>query len=398
MRIGEENRTKRRDEAVLLRGFYLRVLRRWYLLPLSVLAGALIGAAVYYCVHVIYAPAREYAGGARLYLEFSPDAAGNARDFYNAWTWRELITSDEILNTAMGELIEAGVSEERERTGDGLSKDHVAVKKEDDELWLVSQDLPENEMITRAEVLESTMVRLPSDLRVMMLTVTHRDPAFVNHVLTAMTDALVTFGENNENFREIRVLETTPALMVVTTDRTRTAVIWGGVLGFLICLFLLFLYYAMDDALYDPEMCGRRFDVPVLGVLSGRQGQPDEEFAGLMKRELRAGSEARLKSVRRAAILTASGREHESVRVGNALTDALGAHFLDGACAFVSVSDASELTAGGFDAAIVAVPFGKRNGAYADHLLAELVTQRIPVAGLVLYDVDLRYLKILYGM
>ncbi|MBR5116100.1 MAG: hypothetical protein IK096_03445, partial [Lachnospiraceae bacterium] len=59
-------------EAVSLRGYYLRVLSRWYLIPLGALIGAFLGAGIYLLYHAAFTPAREYAAGARLYLEFSP--------------------------------------------------------------------------------------------------------------------------------------------------------------------------------------------------------------------------------------------------------------------------------------------------------------------------------------
>lgn len=414
---------KRGTEPVLLRGFYLRLIRRWYLVPAAVIAGALVGILLYFCIHVVFAPAREYAAGARLYLEFAPDAAGNARDLYNAWTWKELVTSDDILGSAMNELIDEGLAEEAQRESSVVRTDGSAARSEDDELLLVPGP---GETLTRAKVLSSVTVRLPSDLRVMMLTVRHRDPAVADHILQAMTNALVRYGEMNENFREIRVLESTPALLLVEKDRTLRACLFGAVCGLLLSIFCLYLFFALDDALYDPEMCARRFDPPVLGLLPGTRQkacrtdlltQAGKEF----ERELRAACAKQLSGIRTLGVLAVTSKEGDSTRICSALTSVLGERFMEGSCQIRAISSAAVLKgelytdhtdgpeAGGTEKAtdgspsvpervVLGIPAGKRCSALADHLIGVLAAQQIPVAGILLYDTDLSYLVRLYGM
>ena len=376
-------------EVVSLRGYYLRILSRWYLIPLGALVGALIGVGIYLCQHVVFAPAREYAAGARLYLEFSPEAAENAQDYYNAWTWKELITSDEILDAAMGELIAGGLSEESQRTSDAVRTDGSAVKTEDDELVLVP-GTPSG-MLTRAEVLSSVTIRLPSDLRVMMLTVTRHDADSADAILEAMIKALAAFGESNRNFTEIRVLEQTPALLVVTKDQTGRAAILGAVLALIICAFALFLKYAVDDALYDPETCGKRYSQPMLGVLGREAGGPTEQF----ERELQTGCHAALTGAGDIIILAASADGRESGRLCDRLTAILSADLQERGIRLIPADHVSEASG---DAAIVCVPYGKAGSSLAEHILTALAVRKIPVIGLILYDADMRYLKRLYGL
>ncbi len=376
-------------ETVSLRGYYLRVLSRWYLIPLSALLGALIGAGIWLCVHVVFAPAREYAAGSRLYLEFAPDAAGNAKDYYNAWTWKELITSDEILDTAMEELIAAGLADADQATTAAVKTDGSAVKTEDDELVLVPGK--NNRNLTRAEVLASVTVRLPSDLRVMMLTVTRHDPDSADAILSAMVSSLAAFGENNPNFSQIRTLEQTPALLVVTTDRVGRAAILGAVLALVLSVFLLCLRHAIDDALYDPETCGRRYGQAMLGVLGREAGEPTERF----EKELKAGCGKALAGAGDIVVLAASADGKESGRLCDRLTALLGSDLSEGGCRLVPANHIAEAAG---DAAIVCVPYGKAGSSLAEHILSALAVRKIPVVGLILYDADMRYLKRLYGL
>lgn len=386
------------DGRVLLKSYYLRLFPRLLLLPVFFLAGALIAAAVYFCVHVVYGPGRVYAGGARLYLEFSPDAAGNARDFYNAWTWKELITSDEILDTAMGELIGQGLSPKEQGSGTVLTSDGTTVKSEDDELVLISGDTAAG--ITRAEVLESVTVRMPSDLRVMMLTVTNRDRDRTDAILKAMLTALTRYGETNEVFREIRVLESTPALLMVFADRTVNAVIFGGILGAIVGLFILLLKQAADDAVYDPESAGRRFGLPVLGIVPAEKSAGSEKTAEEEARylaELTAAIRRRLPETGQSVFFSA-GKPEDAERVCAGLEKAAGSS-PDGQSSRIAA--VRELTAQTgeipYQAAVLGIPWGRQAGARAEHLLSVCDALELPVSGLVLYDADLRYLRRLYG-
>lgn len=387
-------------EAVSLRAFYLRLLQVWYLLPLCILTGAVIGYVVYFCVHVVYAPAREYAGGARLYLEFSPDAAGNARDYYNAWTWKELITGDEILDVAMRQLIDAGYADEQEATNQVLPYDGTTAQIKDDELQLIPAVLSDGS-ITRAEVLRSVTVKLPSDLRVMMLTVTNHDPARANLILSAMTAALSSFGETNENFRDIRVLETTPALLLMTTDRTTPAVVLGALLGFLFGIFGLFVRYSCDDALYDTEMCARRFGQPVLGLLPRARDREDERLTSLVagsEGELRATCAKVLAGAHRIAVFAAAEETDAAAKLTEDLKEKLGSRFGEGSCEWVTLTGAAELAEEGYDAAVIGIPCGRRGCARVDHILSVLQTRDVTRCATILYDADLRYLKRLYRL
>lgn len=385
------------DQRVLLKGVYLRLLPRLLLIPLFFLVGALLGAAVYYCAHVIYGPGRKYAGGARLYLTFSKAAAPDSKDYYNAWTWKELITSDEILDVAMNRLITQGLSSTQQASGDAVGADGTTVKTQDDELVLISGNTENG--ITRAEVLESVVIHMPSDLRVMMLTVTNRDRERADAILDAMLTALTGYGETNAVFDEIRVLESTPALLLIYEDRTKNAVIFGGVLGAVIGLFILLLLGAMDDAVYDPESAGRRFDAAVLGVVPGGKRDPSEKTARDAERfaaELSAALEKHLTDRGQVAVLTA-GKKEDANDLCAKLLESAGEVLKKKECS-VSALDEMNLTGDlPFANAVLGIPCGKQAGARAEHLLAVLDTVKLPIAGIVLYDADLRYLRCLYG-
>lgn len=55
------------------------------------LAGALLGGGLYLIVHVAFAPARVYEGVSKVYLTFAADDDGDAYQYYNGYTWNDLM-------------------------------------------------------------------------------------------------------------------------------------------------------------------------------------------------------------------------------------------------------------------------------------------------------------------
>ena len=94
------------DESLNLRSFYLRLLRKIWIIPVAALVGALLAAGLYTLVTVTFGPAKTYKAVARLYISFAYDEnKGSLVDYYNAYTWdKELLPTDDILNPIISEL------------------------------------------------------------------------------------------------------------------------------------------------------------------------------------------------------------------------------------------------------------------------------------------------------
>ena len=70
------------------------------------LAGGLLAGGLYFIVHVLYAPAREYEAVSKLYLTFAADDDGDAYQYYNGYTWNDLMKTEPILDKVMEGLPE----------------------------------------------------------------------------------------------------------------------------------------------------------------------------------------------------------------------------------------------------------------------------------------------------
>lgn len=191
------------------------------------LAGAALAGGVYVLVHVVYAPAREYEAVSKLYLTFAADDDGDAYQYYNGYTWNDLMGTEPIFDKIMA-------------------------------------NLPKE--FERADVKEAIAADILSDIRLLTVTVTTHDPDQTEKIIRASEDALIRFGEEMVEFDQIEVIDHGQTALVAVEDETVRAVIAGAVVGFLLSLLGLAFARVMDDSVYVPSDFEKRYPYPVLGV------------------------------------------------------------------------------------------------------------------------------------
>ncbi len=351
------------NEIVNLRAFYLRLLRKVWLIPLAAVIGAVIGGIIYFLATVVYAPARNYKADSTLYIYFAYDEdKGSQVDYYNAYTWNTLIKTDEdVIGVVMDNLGAMGYTDDR------FAKDKVVAA--------LSADIP-------------------SDVRVMILTVTAPDKESCEAILAAADNALVMYGESNTAFKQIKLLGKTEAGLEVITDRTVTAVILGAVCAVILMMLIELLIESMDDAIYVPEDAEKRYGLPVLGVMT-TQGETPAFF----RNEILALSEKYLHDASRVAVLSVDDRNDDTMAaaatermkeiVGNNFGK-LGIELIPMASPSIDAESVKKLDP--VDGAVIMVSMGKRNGAMTQHMISLLRKLNCPVMGIVLTDADKNFL------
>jgi capsular polysaccharide biosynthesis protein len=308
------------DEELNQRSRYLRILRRIWIIPaaaavlgLVFFAGSMLSAA-------LSAGNRQYQAVSKLYIDFAKDDTGTVYDYYNGATWTDLLTADPDISDTIVQNLPVGT-------------DLAAVKAE-----------------AKAEIL--------TDIRLLTVTVTDRDPQRAADIRDAVDEALVHFGDTAKEFTSIRLLSTEEPQLVTVSYRTGNAVLLGVFLGALAGLFFLLITETLDDAVYVPEDAERRYGLPVLGITAkaGQETTPEQ------KRELQEN------------------------------TDHLGAA---GACS-VSAEDTPDYGKLRENGAILEVVFGKKDGTKTDHLLSQLKKQDCRVYGIIIRDADETFLERYY--
>lgn len=214
-------------------------LKKIWLVLLCAFAGAAFAGGLYFLLHVVYAPAREYEAVSKLYLEFATDDDGDAYQYYNGYTWNDLMGTEPIRNKIMEQL-------------PGMEQN---------------------------EVREAVAADILSDIRLLTVTVTTHDAEKTQALIRAAEDALVRFGNEMAEFEEIRVIEHGQAGLVALEDETVRAVLLGAAAGVLFCLLGLWFVCVLDDSIYVPSQFEKRYGYPVFGVrFAGKEESALEEL------------------------------------------------------------------------------------------------------------------------
>jgi capsular polysaccharide biosynthesis protein len=355
------------SEIINLRAFYLRLLSKLWVVVLAAVAGAAVGGLIYFLSNVVFAAPRNYYTDSTLYIYFAYDEnKGTQVDWYNAYTWNTLIkTDDAIVGDVIKGLENAGYN--------GITKDVIA---------------------------ESVSADIPSDVRVMVLTVENPDLELTEAMTLAMNDALVNYGKNNTAFDQIKLLGRSEVKLRLLSDRICTAIILGAVAALIIAILAELILESMNDAVFIPEDAEKRYRIPVFGVIT-RDGQEEPSF---FRNELLSAYEANMSSVMEAAVFCVDDRGGAELAVKN--TDKLKAVLgstVSERMKFVPLplpgdnkdAEGSLKTVNG---ALIMITAGKRNGAMTAHLISQLKKMGCPVLGMILIDADKRFMERYLGL
>lgn len=205
---------------------------------ISIVVGAALCGGIYFFTHVIYAPAREYEAVSKLYLTFAMKTEEDAYQYYNGYTWNDLMGTEPIMDKIM-----------EKATG-----------------------------IDRSEIRSKISADILSDIRLLTVTVRTNDPELTNVLIRAAEDAVVRFGEEIPEFEKIEVIEHGEAKLVIVENETLRAVVFGGVLGFFLAFFGMLLVRVLDTSIYVPSDFEKRYPYPVLGVIMrGEQKEAEQK-------------------------------------------------------------------------------------------------------------------------
>ncbi len=363
-----------REEKLNLRGFYLRLLKKIWIIPLAGIIGALIGLGIYTLVTVTFGPQKTYRGEARLYISFAyNEKTGSLVDWYNAYTWDKLLLpTDDILIPIIEDLKKQGI----EIVADGGPAEIIGDKK----------------VITREELLDSIITaEIPSDIRIMLLSAEYTDKVTADAILSAAVKSMEHYGRTNEAFDSIKLLGTTEAKPVVYTDRSVVAAVFGAVLCVIATILAMLLLAALNDAIYVPEDAEARYGIPVLGVTF------DKNIDGFFRNELMAACNKFLAGATEVAVISSDSLEDES----KSSKDCDMIKQVYSGAKFIPLSVPGKVLdnyrkIGTADGVILCVPYGVSNGTMTEHIITQLKKHECPVLGIVISRADYKFMRRYY--
>lgn len=214
-----------------LKRLFLCMQGKIWLLLMVVVLGAIIGGVSYQVARAMRMPIT-YEAVSKLYISFAVDESGEVYQYYNGYTWNELLDTDPIM-----EKIEA--------------------------------NLPGG--YSRQEVIEATTAEILSDIRLLTVTVQGADEKSVREIQAAVEVGLMDYAQESEELKRIEAIRTQEPARVYWDNRTVTACITGALVMAVIGMFVLTIFYVMDDGVYVQADLEKIYGHKALGMMMKSQ-------------------------------------------------------------------------------------------------------------------------------
>lgn len=226
----------KKNEKALKQGMDLKRLvlclqgKIWLLIILTIV-GAVIGGVSYQIARAMRMPIT-YEAESKLYISFDVDESGEVYQYYNGYTWNELLDTDPIVTC-------------------------------------VEKYLPKE--YSREELIEATQAEIISDIRLLTITVQGSTEKFVREIQAAVEKGLVTYAEGSEELRQIEVIRTKEPERVYWDDRTVTACVIGAIVMAVVTALILAILYVLDESVYVPSDVEKKYGYKALGLMPRSQ-------------------------------------------------------------------------------------------------------------------------------
>jgi capsular polysaccharide biosynthesis protein len=196
------------------------------LLLIIAVTGAVIGSGLNLVLATQKEKDAKYLSETEYYIEFA-QGRYEAKDYYNAYTWNDVIATDLILGKAMDIL------------GEGYDREYV----------------------------KSTITaNIYSDVRYLNITVGSKNYDEVAAISAALEPALVEFGENMSEFTSIYKIEDLGISKEIIPHFTlRVAILFAFIFG-AIALFIIIFRFCLGSSFYTKRQIRDTLDIPVFGI------------------------------------------------------------------------------------------------------------------------------------
>ena len=216
-------------EPVDYRLFWLKLIKKIWILPVAALVGAVVIGGIYYMSKLCFGNGRTYQAESMYYLDFVTDVDESGYTYLNKYTWGEVIKTDFFI----------------------------------DKLVALDNGAHEREYIE-----SSLYAGIESDVRYLYTRCTSRDRNFALSTEKALEEIVVAFGEEQKEFREIRVIKAAADVKDVSNIRLLTAVILGAIVGLFASVIILLAKEITDTSVSIPATLEKRYHVATLGAPS----------------------------------------------------------------------------------------------------------------------------------
>lgn len=228
-----------------LKRLVLYLQKRLWLIIMLIVLGATCGGVAYQVIRSMKMPV-EYKAVSKLYISFDHDENGEVYQYYNGYTWNDLLDSDPIVD-------------------------------------LVMEELPGYE---KSDVREATTAEILSDIRLLTITVRGENEKFVREIRNAVENGLKEFAKDSDELEQIKVIRSTMPERVYWDNRTTSACVSGAAVLGALALLIIGFNYVMDESMYVQEDVEKKYGMRALGILTRNQ-KGLQPYAGELKANIR---------------------------------------------------------------------------------------------------------------
>lgn len=186
---------------------WLCFLSKWWIILVITLAGALVGSGLNCLYRAVNEGGPKYKAEITMYIDYATDERDEAYQYFNDYTWKTIIGTDEIMDDVVSSV-------------GAFGKD---------------------------EIVAGLDAHTPSDIRVMIITEVLDTAEKADAAIKAIGEAVSRFGSDRKEFNSIKVIDTIPATLVKEPTNLVNAAIIGGLVGLLLACTSVLLYYANDS-------------------------------------------------------------------------------------------------------------------------------------------------------
>lgn len=359
------------------RRFFLLNLHKIWQIAVGAVIGACLFAFFYYLKTDILQGEPLYRAQTLYGITFDREQVDNIHDYYNGYTWNEVLDSDRIAGRA-AELL-----------GD-LSKEEIAA---------------------------ATTIPTMSDIRFIWVYVDMENREQADRVMMAIGESLQEFALSTDGFKEIAVWDVKKTEQIRENSLIGRMTIAGAVIGALTAGFVICYVNAMDDSIYTEKDVEERLGVLPAGVIMKLGSEQPEFFKKELADNLQKllGEKLGEKKTGKVGIVSADpvcGASAE--REKEYLKEVLAEYFSNVNIVEVSGEqperdDADQehgkgeetdkgkcRTMGEVDAFILLIPYGKKNGTALELVWKDLALQEHLPDAVVIVGADERFYRRYY--
>lgn len=224
-----------RNQSIDMRKLLVRFAQKIWIPVLAAVLGILASAGLYEICY-LSANGPMYQAQSKVYIDFAPgDGEDVYHQYYNGYTWNDLMSTDPILDKTMDALAKNGVS------------------------------------VERSIVAASTEAKILSDVRLLTIYITNEDKTLCEQMQKATEQALQGFGEERDVFTGIYTIKSDETKRIMSDYRMKQAILLGFVLAVISSVLILLGYLILDDRIFTASDLLGVLDVPFVGM------EPEEE-------------------------------------------------------------------------------------------------------------------------